>query len=78
MRIKSGNTWKVYMYLIYFKSLVKVRGGGRVEDLPLPPVVRGYERRGRNMHQKIGYGQTSGVGGRTLEAGSIQESLAQR
>lgn len=47
----------------------------RVEDLPLPPVVRGYARRGRNMHQKIGYGQTSGVGGRALKAGSIQESL---
>lgn len=45
---------------------------------PLSPVVRGYARRGRNMHQKIGYGQTSGVGGRTLKAGSIQESLAQR
>lgn len=78
MRIKSGNTCKVYMYLIHFKSLVKVRGGGRVEDLPLSPVVRGYARRGRNMHQKIGYGQTTGVGGSTLKAGSIQESLAQR
>lgn len=72
MRIKSGNTCKVYMYLIHFKSLVKVRGGDRVEDLPLPPVVRGYARRGRNMHQMIGYGQTSGVGGRTLKAGSIR------
>lgn len=46
--------------------------------MPLPPVARGYARRGRDMHQKIGYGQTSGVGGRTLKAGSIQESLAQR
>lgn len=78
MRIKSGNTCKVYMYLIYFKNLVKVRGGDRVDDLPLLPVVRGYAGRGRNMHQKTGYGQTSGVGGRTLKAGSIQESLAQR
>lgn len=29
MRIKSGNTCKVYMYLIHFKSLVKVRGGDK-------------------------------------------------